>query len=107
MGEQRGQVRVVQFIVDDKADIDRDRRAVVVDRNGMTVAAGTKLAVVNRDRIALRQCPCRGIAGNTRTDYRDPHASPPVFNNLITRERTRSFNSAPTSTIRALHRPKL
>jgi hypothetical protein len=34
MGEQRGQVRIVQLVIDDEADIDRDRCAVVIDGDG-------------------------------------------------------------------------
>ena len=76
MSEQRRQVGVIEFVVDDKADIDRDRCPVIVDGNSVAVAARPELAVVDRDRIALRQGPGRGIAGNSRSDNRNPHSSP-------------------------------
>ena len=53
MGEQRRQVGIVQFVVDDEADIDRDRRPVIVDGDGMAVPAGPEFAVVDRDRITF------------------------------------------------------
>src|SRR5205085_7500292 len=76
MVEQGGQSGVVQFVVDDEAGIYRDRRAVIVDRDRVAVTARAKLAVVDGDWIAFRQGPGRGIAGNSRSDNRDPHALP-------------------------------
>ena len=77
MGEQRRQVGIVQFVIDDEADIDRKRRPIVIDGDGVAVAAGPEFAIVDRDRIALRQGPGGGIAGNSRSDHRDPHSMPP------------------------------
>ena len=51
MVEQRGELGVVQFIVDDEADIDGDRLAVIVDRDGMAVSAGAEFAVIDRHRV--------------------------------------------------------
>ena len=65
MGEQRCQIRIIQFIVDDEADINRNRRAVIVDCDGMAVSARPEFAIIDRDRITLRQGPSRGIAGNS------------------------------------------
>jgi hypothetical protein len=73
MGEHRREVGIVELVVDDEAGIDRDRRAVIVDGDGMAVASGAQLAVIDPDRIALRKCPGRGIAGNSRSDNRDAH----------------------------------
>src|ERR1700737_380681 len=77
MSEQRRQVRVIQFVVDDKADIDRKRRSIVIDADGVAVSAGPEFAIIDRHRITLRQGPGRGIAGNSRSDNRDPHSKPP------------------------------
>ena len=76
MGEQLGQIGIVQFVVDDEADIDRQRCPVVVDGDGVAVSARPYLAFVDRDRIAFRQGPGRGIAGNSRSDHRDSHSCP-------------------------------
>src|SRR6478735_8594838 len=76
MGEQLGQIGIVQFVVDDEADIDRQRSPVVVDGNGVAVSARPYLAIVDRNRIALRQGPGRGIASNSRSDHRDSHSCP-------------------------------
>ena len=78
MSEQRRQVRIVHFVVDDEADVDRNRRAVIVDADGMAVAAGPEFAVVDGDRIMIRQGPGRGIAADSRPDHRDSHFCPSV-----------------------------
>jgi hypothetical protein len=62
-----------KFVVDDKADIDRKRRPVIIDGDGVAVSAGPDIAFIDRDRITLRQRPGGGIAGNSRSDNRDPH----------------------------------
>src|ERR1700686_4561307 len=72
--EQRGQVGIVEFVVDDEADIDGNPGLIVVDGDGMAVPAGPQFAVINGDRIIFRQGPGRGIAGNSRSDHRDPHS---------------------------------
>jgi len=77
MGEQRLQVGIVQFIVDDEADVDRKLSAVIVDADGVAVAAGPEFAVVDGDRIMFRQGPGGGIAADSRPDHRDPHFCPP------------------------------
>jgi hypothetical protein len=74
--KQRREIRVVQLVVDDEPDIDRKRRSLVVDGDGMAVAAGPEFAIVDGDRIMLRQGPGRGIAGNSRSDNRDPYFVP-------------------------------
>ena len=76
MREQRLEVRIVQFVVDDESDIDRDRGAVVIDGDGVAVPAGPDFAVVDRHPIALRQGPGGGVAGDSRPDNRNPHSSP-------------------------------
>ena len=40
------------------------------------VAAGTGLAIVDGDRIVIRQGPGRGIAADSRPDHRNPHFFP-------------------------------
>jgi hypothetical protein len=50
--------------------------AVVDDADGVAVSAGSKFAIVDRYRITLRQGPGCRIAGNSRSDNRDPHSSP-------------------------------
>jgi len=74
--EQRGQVRIVQLVIDDEADVDRKPGAVIVDIDGMAVAAGPEFAVVDGDWIMIRQGPGRGIAADSRPDHRDPHFWP-------------------------------
>jgi hypothetical protein len=73
MIEQRAQFRIVLLVVDDEADVDRNLRSIVIDGHGMAVAAGTKLAVIDRDCVASREGPGRGIAGNAGSDHRDTH----------------------------------
>jgi hypothetical protein len=53
MGEQRREIRIIQFVVDDEADIDRKPRSVIVDGDGMAVAAGPEFAIIDRDRIVF------------------------------------------------------
>jgi hypothetical protein len=53
MREQRRQIRIIQLVIDDKADIDRDGGSVVVDGNRVAVSAGPKFAVVDRHRITF------------------------------------------------------
>ena len=65
MGEQRLQVGIVQFIVDDEADVDRKLSAVIVDADGVAVAAGPEFAVVDGDWIMFRQGPGGGIAADS------------------------------------------
>src|SRR5258708_12042389 len=77
MSEQRRQIGIIQFVVDDEADIDRNLCTVIVDGDGVAVSAGPDFAIINRDRMALRQGPGGGIAGNSRADNRKPHAKPP------------------------------
>ena len=54
VGEHGGQIRIVQLVIDDKADIDRQRGAVIVDSHGMAVPAGPDFAIINRDRVTFR-----------------------------------------------------
>src|ERR1700722_14596515 len=79
MLEQRRQVRIVQLVVDDKTDVDRNRRALIIDGHGVTVPARSQFAIVDRHRIMLRQGPGRGVAGNPRSNHRDPHSHPRRF----------------------------
>jgi hypothetical protein len=93
MGEQRREIRIVQFVIDDEADIDRKPRSIIVDGDGVAVSAGTEFAIIDRDRIVLRQGLGGGVAGNSRSDYRDSHLAPSVA--LKATERgSRSFKSA-------------
>ena len=78
MGKQRRQVGIIQLVVDDEADVDRERLAVIVDGDGVAVAAGPEFAIVDRDRISLRQGPGCGVAGDSRSDNCDPHSKAPV-----------------------------
>lgn len=77
MGEQRGEVGIVQLVVDDEADIDRKPGAIIVDAHSMAVATGPELAVVDGDRIMFRQGSGGGIAADSRPD-REPHFSPSI-----------------------------
>src|SRR4051794_30795153 len=43
----------------------------------MAVAAGSYVAVVDRDRVALRQGPGCGVAGDSRSDNCHPHSQSP------------------------------
>ena len=43
MGEQRRQIGVIELVVDDEADIDRERRAVIIDVDGVAVPAGPEV----------------------------------------------------------------
>src|SRR6185503_5279803 len=76
MGEQRRQVRIVQLVIDDEADVDRKPGAVIVDAHRIAVAAGPELAVVDSDRIVIRQGPGCGIATDSRPDHREAHFWP-------------------------------
>src|SRR6185437_5310406 len=71
--EQPGEAGVIELVVDDEAGIDRERRAVIVDRDGMAVASKPGFAFINRDGAALRQRPCRGIAGDSRSNNGNAH----------------------------------
>ena len=71
MIEQRGEVGIVELVVDDEADVDGDGDALIVDADGMAMASGAEFTVVDRDRIAFRERPRRGIARYSRTDNRD------------------------------------
>ena len=42
------------LIVDDEADIDGERRTVIVDADGVAVSARPQFAIVDRYRIASR-----------------------------------------------------
>jgi len=45
-------------------------------RPSSATAAGSKFAIVDGDRVTLRQGPGCGVAGNSRSDNRDAHSSP-------------------------------
>src|SRR5258708_8427624 len=77
MSEQRRQIGIIQFVVDDEADIDRNLCTVIVDGDGVAVSAGPDFAIIDRDRITLRQGPGGGIAGNSRSDNRKAPRKPP------------------------------
>ena len=53
MVEQRGQVRIILLVVDDEAGVDRDLAPVVVDGDGVAVAARAQLPVVDGDGVAI------------------------------------------------------
>ena len=74
MREQRRQVGIVQLVVNDEANVDCERLAVIIDGHGVAVAAGSKVAIVDGDRITLRQGPGGSIAGDSRSDNRDAHS---------------------------------
>src|SRR5437016_6101086 len=76
MVEQAGEFGIVALVVDDEAGIDGDAGPVIVDCHGMAVAAGAKLALINGDRIAARQRPCRGITRDPGPHHSDAHSSP-------------------------------
>src|SRR5258708_32141709 len=68
---------ISEFVVDDEADIDRNLCTVIVDGDGVAVSAGPDFAIIDRDRVALRQGPGGGIAGNSRSDNPKAHWEPP------------------------------
>src|SRR5258708_24503700 len=94
MSEQRRQMGRIQFVVDDEADIDRNLCTIIVDGDGVAVSAGPDFAVVDRDRIALRQGPGGGIAGNSRSDNRKAHSKPPSADGRDTVRCSGSFSAA-------------
>jgi hypothetical protein len=50
---------MIQLVIDDEADIDRKRCAVIVDGDRMAVSNGPDFAVVDRDRIARKTTPAQ------------------------------------------------
>src|SRR5262249_6312486 len=74
MIEQRGQLWIVHVVIDDEADVDRNPAAIIVDRDGVAVAAAAQFAIIARDRVPSRKRPGRGTAGNSRSDDRDAHS---------------------------------
>src|SRR5258708_31592715 len=94
MSEQRRQIGIIQFVVDDEADIDRNLCTVIVDGDGVAVSAGPDFAIIDRDRIALRQGPGGGIAGNSRSDNRNAHSKPPSADRRDTMRCSASFSAA-------------
>src|SRR5579872_4195686 len=76
MRKQRGQIGVIQFVVDNEADIDRDRRALIVNLDGMAVTSRPQFPIKDRDMIPFRQDPRSGIAGNSRSNHRNAHSTP-------------------------------
>src|SRR6266481_2009155 len=75
--EQRGQVRIVQFVIDDEADIDGNRCPIVVDGDGVAMSARPNVTIVHCHRVAFRKCPGRGVASYSRSDHRDSHSKAP------------------------------
>ena len=53
MGIERGEVGIIQLVIDDEADIHRDLCAVIIDVDGVAVAAGAEFAIIDRDGVAL------------------------------------------------------
>ena len=51
VAEQSGQVRIVLFVVDDEARVDRDPRATVCDFDRMAVAAQARLGLEQKDAM--------------------------------------------------------
>ena len=78
-------------------DIDRERRSIIVDGDGVTVTAGPDVAIVDRDRITLRQGPGRGVAGYSRSDYRDAHSGPRLLMCQIRQTARLSFSTGPVA----------
>ena len=77
MGKQIGQIRIVQLIINDEADVDGQFGAVLIDCDGLAMAAGAQFAVVDGYGISPRQCPGSGIAGDSRSDNCDAHSQSP------------------------------
>ena len=53
MGEQRRQVRVGQFVVDNKSGVDGNRSLRPRDRDGVRMAADAMVTFIDRDVMAL------------------------------------------------------
>ncbi len=85
MGEQSGEVGVIQLVIDDEADIDRNRLSQIIDGDGMAMAAGAEFAIIDGDGISPGERPGGGIAGNPRSDNRYPHCSPRLLISEIRR----------------------
>ncbi len=84
--EQRDQVRVVAIVVDDEAGVDGDRRAVVVDGDGVGVTAEPALGLVHGDLMPGPQQPRGAEAGDAGTDHGDAHVVPrSLMSGLFTR----------------------
>src|SRR5271170_4067079 len=79
MLKQRRQVRIVQLVVDDETDVDRKRRALIIDGDGVAVPTRSQLAIVDGYRVSSGQGPGRGVAGNSRSYHRNPHCHPHRF----------------------------
>ena len=59
MGEQSGEIRVGQFVIDDEAGIDGDVAFRAGDRNGIRVSADAAIAFIDGDVVMLTEQPGR------------------------------------------------
>ena len=59
MGEQRRQVRVGQFVIDNKSGVDGNRSLRPRDRDGVRMAADAMVTFIDRDVMALTEQPSR------------------------------------------------
>ena len=73
MREQRAQVGIIQFVVDDEACIHRDANAIVIDIDCVAVAAGADFLFVNRDLMPRLQELFHADRSNVARAARDQH----------------------------------
>ena len=67
-----GQMRIIDFVEDDKAGIDRHFGAVHKRKLRIGVAAGAVLRLEQHDIVTVSQQPGRRQAGDTGTDHGKP-----------------------------------
>ena len=76
-GEHGGEIRVVQFIVDDEAGVHRKRRSIVIDVDGGSMAAGALILFKQHDVMARAvEREARADAGNAGSNNSDTHVDP-------------------------------
>ncbi len=68
MREQRGQVRVIELVVDNEAGVDGKWGAIVVDVYGRGMPAGSFLCLIQCHVMDVADSPGGGRAGNSRTN---------------------------------------
>ena len=70
--EKLHEVRVGGMVENDEPRIDRHRRALLIDRNGVRVSSRPGVALDQRDVGRVAELPCRSHAGDTGPDDGDP-----------------------------------
>ena len=71
MAEHAPRVGIVRPVEDDEAGVDRNARAVIIDRDGAAVAADARRLLIDRDVVVRVEQIGRAQAGNARPDDRD------------------------------------